>query len=464
MKTLYVRIVLIFIVITLLSAIVGFFATEYYYRTKLLNDNVDRSIIVANSIKALFEQNNPADPHEFLIYASSLGYQLYWVSPNGEIASYGSEFRDQSLAPQQLDTVLNEQLYKGMETSYEHLQLFTYFMNTVKNTIGVPIKTENGIAALFVRPDLQQQIGEVRIIVAVLICSTFLFSLVFIVIMSRFIVRPINKLTKATRQIAKGFYSIEGLDTARKDEIGMLANDFAIMTRSIKHADEMKQQFVADVSHEFQTPLTSIRGLALSATDSSLPSGELQSYLTVIAEESLRLSSLSKQLLLLASLDQENELQKTYFRLDEQIRQVLIMLEWQWSDKELQLELDMSEYWIYGNESLLYEVWQNLIHNAIKFCKPHDRLAISIKKDSLATNYIQIKFEDSGEGIAAEELPYIFERFRKVNPARNSSGSGLGLPIAKKIIHLHRGTINVNSEKENGTRFTITLPYNEHHK
>lgn len=461
MKTLYVRIVLIFIIIILFSSIAGFFATEYYYRTKVLNDTLERSITVAKSIKTLYEQNISVDSNQFLTHTASLGYQLYWISPSGDPSAYGNKFRNQTLSQEQLDIVFHNQLYNGMAASFERSKLFSYFTNSVQNTIGIPITTEAGIAALYIRPDLQQQIGDVRIIVAVLICSTFLFSLVFIIIMSRFIVRPVNQLAKATRQIAKGFYHIEGLDTSRKDEIGMLAKDFAIMTKEIKQADDMKQQFVADVSHEFQTPLTSIRGLALSATDPAVSSEELQSFLNIIAEESLRLSSLSKQLLLLASLDQEEELQKTRFRVDEQIRQVLIMLEWQWSDKQLQLDLDMPEYWIYGNEPLLYEVWQNLIHNAIKFCKPQDHLIVSIKQDTKSSNNIEIRIEDSGEGIAADELHYIFERFQKVNKSRSSSGSGLGLPIAKKIVSLHQGTINVDSEPNIGTCFTIRLPYKE---
>jgi len=458
MKTLYVRIILIFIIITILSSIAGIFATEYYYRAKLLNDNVKRSIVVAESIKHLYEQNKPPESNQFLNDIASLGYQIYWIFPDGDSTTYGRDFRDLHLSQEQVDIVFNNKLYTGMDSNYEHLKLFSYFMSSVQNTIGIPINTDQGTAALFVRPDLQQQIGEVRMIVAVLLCTTFLFSLIFIVIMSRYIIRPINKLAQATKQIAKGHYNVEHLDISRKDEIGMLAKDFASMTKEIKHADDMKQQFVSDVSHEFQTPLTSIRGLALSATDPTITPNELHSYLNIIADESLRLSSLSKQLLLLASLDQEVELQMSTFRIDEQIRQVLIMLEWQWSDKELQLDLDISEQFIYGNEPLLYEVWQNLIHNAIKFCKAQDRLYISIKQSSITPHFIEIIIEDSGEGIPGDELEYIFERFRKVNKSRNSSGSGLGLPIAKKIIEMHQGHIDVISEINKGSRFAIALP------
>ena len=392
---------------------------------------------------------------------AQLGYQIYWVSPKGIRSAYGTPFKRNDLSSLQLETVLSGNLYSGMSSQNQPFTLFGFFNNSLANTIGIPIETNEGTAALYVRPDLLQQSGEIRLIMSMLLVSSFIFSLVCIPIMSRFIVRPIKQLTNATKQLAKGDYNNHYLHLGRADEIGELARNFNYMTNELKRADEMKQQFVSDVSHEFQTPLTSIHGLALLSADHMITKEDLIAHMDIIAMESQRLSSMSKQLLKLASLDQEQQIHKTHFRIDEQIRQVLIMLEWQWADKNLQLDIDLVELSMYGNEQLLYEVWQNLITNAIKFCSEHDSLMIVMKAPSELDPQIIVKITDSGEGIPAEQLSIIFERFSKVSKSRSQnehSGSGLGLSIAHKIVSLHSGTIDVESKWKVGTTFTVALP------
>lgn len=461
MKTLYVKIVLIFIGITFISAIAGLLTTDFYYKKALIKDNELRTIEVAHSIQNLFQDELRNQDLSFMDQTAQLGYQIYWVTPEGIGSSYGSPFKRDELAPLQLETVLSGQLYSGMSNQEVSFNLFGFFNNSLANTIGLPIETNEGTAAFFIRPDLMQQSGELRLIISMLLVSSFIFSLICITIMSRFIVRPIKQLTNATKQLAKGYYSNYNLQLSRSDEIGELARNFNYMTNELKRSDEMKQQFVSDVSHEFQTPLTSIHGLALTSSLSSITKEELITHMGIIVMESERLSSMSKQLLKLASLEQEQQLSKSNFRIDEQIRQVLIMLEWQWSDKNLQLEVDLAEVSIFGNEQLLYEVWQNLINNAIKFCSEQDSLTITLKAPSEHNPNIVITITDSGEGIPPEQLSVIFERFSKVSESRSQnehSGSGLGLSIAHKIVSLHSGTIEVESTWKVGTTFTVTLP------
>ena len=127
------------------------------------------------------------------------------------------------------------------------------------NSVGVPLKHGDKQYALFIRPDIQNQFGEMRIFLAVLLGFIVLLSIIFIAIAAGYIVRPIRKFTKATQKIASGEYEIE-LDVKRKDEIGTLSTSFQKMTKSIKELDEMRQEFVSNVSHEFQSPLSSIQG------------------------------------------------------------------------------------------------------------------------------------------------------------------------------------------------------------
>ncbi|MFF2484730.1 sensor histidine kinase [Paenibacillus sp. NPDC058071] len=458
MKTLYVRIVLTFMGVAIVSSVAGLFFTNAYYKEKLLSQNEVKTMKTAVAVKDLYEHTPGMSLSGYLTQLASLGYQFHLVDSDHKEQSFGAPFKQGTLEPEQYETVLQGNVYQGMNRDNEGMTLFAFFVNSIRNTVGVPVETPEGRAALFVRPDLQQQMGEMRLIMAVFIGSTFIASLLLIVILSRSIVSPVKKLTRATRQIAKGDYDVR-LEGQRKDEIGELARHFTKMTASIKSSEEMRQQFVANVSHEFQTPLTSIRGLARAASDPEAAPTDAAQYLHIIEEESERLSSLSRQLLTLASLDHAAELERVNFRLDEQIRQLMITLEWQWSDKKLQLELDLPETIAIGDPSLLYQVWLNLIANSIKFCDENDILRVSIERNISSSNIV-VTISDTGPGIADADLPKLFDRFYKADPSRNrtTAGSGLGLSIVQKIAHLHGGQISVSSVYGQGTTFTVILP------
>lgn len=178
-----------------------------------------------------------------------------------------------------------------------------------------------------------------RIFLAVLLGFIVLLSIIFIAIAAGYIVRPIRKFTKATQKIASGEYEIE-LDVKRKDEIGTLSTSFQKMTKSIKELDEMRQEFVSNVSHEFQSPLSSIQGFSKTLQTEKMSMEERNHYLQIIEGESKRMSSLCKQLLTLASLDKEEKvLQIKEFNLQKQIKDVIFMLEWKWREKISPLNL-----------------------------------------------------------------------------------------------------------------------------
>lgn len=456
MKTLYTRIVVTFMLIALASGIVGLLLTSAYYEMVLREDNEAKMLGVADNIRELTEYRPTSELDATLTRIAGLGYQIYAVPPGrSEGRTYGSPFKRGTLSADQLQKVRDGGVYRGMSEEDHRLQLIAFFENSVRNTVGIPVETADGVAALFVRADLQQQIGEVRLIVAFLLVGTFVVSLVLIVILSRFIVRPIQKLTQATNRIAEGRFDVD-LAVSRKDEIGNLARHFSRMAQAIGQLDARRQAFVANVSHEFQTPLTSMQGFARAALAPGTTEGERERYLTVIAEESERLSKLSKQLLTLAFLDKDNaDLRRAPYRLDEQIRQILITLEWQWSDRELTLDLDLPETTIAADGQLLHEVWLNLLTNAIKFSDPGGIVSVRIVPEETG---LRVEIGDTGAGIPEADLPLIFERFHKADRSRGREGSGLGLSISRKIIELHGGAIAVRSEPGAGTVFTVTLP------
>lgn len=463
MKSLYFRIVLTFVLIALLSSIGGMLLTSLYYDYRLNANNEANMEQAADQVKALHDGAPQEDLPTLLGGIAGLGYQLYTVGPSGDRHAYGTAFRHERFpSASQVGKVREGGAYHGMSEENRRFKLFAYFENSARNTYGFPLKTAEGTAAVFIRPDLERQIGEVRVIVAVLLVSTFGISLLLIAALSSLIVQPVKRLTRAAQRIAGGDYEVS-IDTSRRDEIGELGRRFSTMARSIRDLDRMRQEFVANVSHEFQSPLTSIRGFIRTLLDSKPAPDALETrrYLAVIDEESRRLSSLSRQLLMLADVDrQERVLHRQPYRLDEQLRQALLMLEWQWTDKELQLELELPETTVAADQSLMYEVWLNLIGNAVKFTGRGGVLGIELRQED---GFWSVSVRDTGPGIAPDELSRIFERFHKADKSRRhdgegGSGSGLGLSIVQRIVNLHGGSIEAESELGRGTVMTVRLP------
>ncbi|TXK81003.1 cell wall metabolism sensor histidine kinase WalK [Paenibacillus sp. N3.4] len=457
MKTLYFRIVLTFILIAMVSSMFALLLSNGYYLVKLQGANEQKVWTIASEIRTLYEQVPDVDPASYFTHVANMGFQIYLVNDQLAGTTYGSPFKHNQIDPEQIRRVLAGETYRGILNEKHFLMVTGFFENSIQNSVGLPLQINGKSYALFVRPNLEQQIGQVRILMAFLLGLTFLFSIALIVIFSQYIVKPVKKLTEATKRIVGGDYQMK-MDVSRKDEIGVLARDFTQMAQSLKQLDDMRQEFVANVSHEIQSPLTSIQGFAQSIINKGTTEEEKERYLQIIWEESKRLSSLSKQLLTLASLDKENNVVKrTTYRLDEQLRQIIIICEWQWSEKEISIELELPEIEITADSQLLHQVWLNFITNSIKFAQPKDTLRIEIRKQQ--TNIV-VAISDTGMGIPASELPYIFDRFYKADKARNrtGAGSGLGLSIVKKIIELHGGHIVTHSVFGEGTTFEVHLP------
>jgi len=456
MKTLYTRIVITFILIAMISGIIALLVTNSYYLSKLKGYNEEKLLTVGEQIKELFDRSSSISLDDYLMHVGEMGFQIYSINERLEGTYYGGTFDNHDIDPAQVQNVLQGNVYRGYLEGNQLLKITGYFENSVRNSIGIPIVTDEETYAVFIRPNLMQQIGDVRILLALLIGHTFLFSLIFIVVFTRYIVRPLKGLTEATKKIVDGNFQI-AIDMSRKDEIGELARHFTYMAQSLQQLDEMRQEFVSNVSHEIQSPLTSIRGFAQALQDKETTLQEKERYLQVIEEESRRLSDMSRQLLTLAALDKDTGIRKrTSFRLDEQLRQVLIVTEPQWSEKQLVIEPELPETIITTEQQLLYQVWQNLITNSIKFTPPEGTIRIEL----LCEADIVVKISDTGVGIAESDLPYIFDRFYKTDKtrSRSQSGSGIGLSIVKKIVERIHGTIEVRSELGKGTMFIVTIP------
>lgn len=412
---------------------------------------------MAKDIQSYYQNHSSIDINQYLSHISQLGYQMYLVASDGNGTFYGGDFRKKELDQIIIQDVVSGKTYHGINQFPSKLFVTGFFDNVLKNTIGVPLIVDGAPHALFIRPNLEVQFGEMRIFFAILLAVTILLSVIFVVISTRYIVKPISKLTEATKKIAKGNYNIQ-LQVHRRDEIGQLASHFSSMTKSLEQLEAMRQEFVSNVSHEIQSPLASIQGFSQTLQLENITEEKRKHYLSIIEDESRRLSQLSKQLLTLASLDKEEGIvEKDRFDLSQQIKQVLFMTEWSWREKDIAIDMELPSVFIHADQKLLQQAWTNLITNSIKFSETGGTISINIRSDNEKC-YIEIS--DTGIGISKEDLPHIFQRFYKADKSRirKEGSSGLGLPITKKIIELHDGKIHVESMLGRGTTFFIELP------
>jgi len=268
-------------------------------------------------------------------------------------------------------------------------------------------------------------------------------------------VQPLLKLTQATKEVAKGNFDVQ-VQSKGNDEIKMLTDHFNQMTRELKNIEFLRKDFISNFSHEFKTPIASIQGFAKLLGQASISAEDQKEYAAIIVEETQRLSHLGNNILKLSKLEnQEIITRHQSFSLDEQMRRCILLLEKEWSDKNLSLNLELEPVLVKGDEGLLSQVWLNLIENAIKFSKEDTELNISLAKNQ---NQGIITMTDQGVGMTEETQKRIFEQFYQGDHDHSQLGNGLGLALVKKIIDLHHGQISVFSQVNKGTTFQINLP------
>ncbi|MFJ8065069.1 sensor histidine kinase [Psychrobacillus sp. NPDC096426] len=310
------------------------------------------------------------------------------------------------------------------------------------------------IAMHFMSGENNIELEGIRRVTGLVFLNSAIYGTVVILAVVRSVLKPLKRLSKAARAVAKGDFDVSVREDSL-DEIGRLTNDFNKMVKELRSIDNLRREFVSNVSHEFRTPVASIKGYAKLITEDEEASQSIKDYSSIIMAESDRLIDLSSNLLRLSELDTQVIYKETVFSLDEQIRQAILILESGWGQKGIEYEVDLAEVEFIGDEELLRQVWLNLIQNAIKFSHHGGTISIFLSEED---DKIQFKIIDNGIGISYEEKSRIFERFYKGEISRKKSGNGLGLSIVKKIVEQARGKISIESELDKGTIVKVTLP------
>lgn len=272
----------------------------------------------------------------------------------------------------------------------------------------------------------------------------------------KWVFNPIDKLGRAMSKVADGDFSIKLETNSGIDEIRSLYSDFNVMVKELNNTEILQTDFISNVSHEFKTPISAIEGYAMLLQDESCSAEERKAYTDKILFNTDRLSELVANVLLLSKLDNQAIIsKKKRFRLDEQIRQSILLLEPEWSSKDIDFDVELEELELTGNEGILIHVWDNVIGNAVKFSPSEGYVGIRLEDMG---SCFRILVEDSGQGIKDKDKMHIFDRFYQGESSRGEKGNGLGLALAKKIVDMYGGRIWVEDREQGGSRFMIELP------
>lgn len=273
------------------------------------------------------------------------------------------------------------------------------------------------------------------------------------------ITRPLKFMSISAKAIAKGDFS-KRVPVMSNDEIGELSVLFNRMSDSLSRTETTSKSFVANVSHELKTPMTTISGFIDGIIDGTIEEDRKEYYLKIVSDEIKRMSRLVHSMLSLAKLESgENPIKKSEIRLSESIVSIVISMEQKIAAKNIDIkgldELTQTE--VFGDADLLYQVVYNLVDNAVKFTDENGTIIFSLRR---INDLVEFRICNSGKQIPNEDLPHIFEKFYKSDKSRShqKDSLGLGLYISKTIIELHSGKITAGSIDGGFTEFVVQLP------
>ena len=295
-------------------------------------------------------------------------------------------------------------------------------------------------------------IGVLSMLVPIVVLVTlvnFLFT--------RFIYRYLDKISDAMQKVADGDYTVR-LDAEKDQPFRELYRNFNTMAEELGGVEMLKNDFINGYAHELRTPITSINGFAemLLNDDGTLSREEKRSYLEIIASESRRLADLAGNSLLMSRLDTQKIIpDKKPFSLDEQLRRCSILLSGQWTEKDLDMTMDLDEAVYVGDYDLMQHLWINLLTNAVKYTPKGGSIIVTLKNEE---KFIAVSVADTGKGIPPEDRERIFDKYYQTDKSHSKRGLGLGLAICKRIVQLCNGTLEVESEVGEGSTFTVRLP------
>ncbi len=457
---------LILVAVLVLDFFVGLKFRDYY--EKKISATLESNAILAGDLlkEDLISGKRNLIREETISLAKTLDLRITVIDGKGNVL--GDSEKDPALME---DHGNREEVIAAIESGVGKSSRLSDTLGLNMKYVAVPVKEKGSILGVIrLAMPLTEVEHELRVINRVFILGGILAVILTLAIgyfISRSISLPIRKMDETARGIARGDFS-KRVKIRTNDELGGLARSFNRMADELQlkidnlgKADKIRTDFVANVSHELKTPLTSIKGFIETLEDGAIDDKEnAGKFLAIIRKQAERLSNIINDLLSLTEIETgKGRIEIVEFDAKQLLDEVVWGFSHALSEKEQKLKLDYSgnDFSIKGDKDKIEQVLVNLIDNAIKYTGKKGDIRVSLfeQKDS-----VMLSIEDNGIGISKEHQDRIFERFYRVDKARSreSGGTGLGLSIVKHIVLLHKGYIDINSDAGRGTKVTVILP------
>lgn len=458
--------------IVILGLVELLFFIQYYERDKyqLLERNARQAAAITS--RNYIANNNGLINRSVIstaysILASSIDAQLFLVDADGAILYpdarepdvYGQEVAAGYRNVQVSKEIVQQILVKGI---YEETGDLGGIFEKNHYTVGIPVVADNvTIGVLLASSSADGRRAFVADVFEIfLIGSLVVLMMAFIIIyfVTAQLIRPLKNMLGAIQSFSQGDFS-KRVPVSGYDEIGQLSIAFNNMASTLASTETTRRSFVANVSHELKTPMTTIGGFVDGILDGTVPEEKREQYLQVVSSEVKRLSRLVRSMLDTARIEAgEMRVTPVAFDLAETLRQTVILFEQMIEEKNVSVEgLDMDPLNVTADVDLMHQVVYNLVENAVKFVDEGGTISFFCRADSSS---ISVTIRNSGTGLVKDEVPHIFERFYKSDKSRglNKNGAGLGLYIVKTILNHHWGEIVVRSVEGEYTEFEFTIP------
>lgn len=464
-KTLYLKFILAYIIFGFFGFIVVATFVSNMTIDNLKKEKADtlyrEATLIANTYASdLYnsETTLEAVKSELDALETYLNAAIWIINPSGRIVLDSSAPVDveNEVVIENFDSTITEGSYYIIG---DFFGTFTEDMLSVFAPITSDFKVKGYVVIHSSMSDLQTASDSLLNISYITLVILFLLSLIILIFFTEMVYIPLRKITEATEHYASGNMHYE-FTVESEDEMGYLAATLSYMASEIARAEDDQKKFVANVSHDFRSPLTSIKGYLEAMLDGTIPPEQHEKYLTIVLNETERLTKLTNSLLILNNLNTKGMfLDKTDFDINTTIRNVAASFEGTCREKKIAIELVLTGEVMYVTADMgkIQQVLYNLLDNAIKFSHHNSIIKLETTEKH---NKIFISVKDSGIGIPKDNLKLIWDRFYKsdISRGKDKKGTGLGLSITKEIIQSHGEHINVISTEGVGTEFIFSLP------
>jgi len=464
----------------LLSASLIVFSGNYWYKQKaeLLTENArnvaqSASDLLSSGYISMFGQGDSiaALGSSLSLISTSIEADVFLCDITGRVMMCRDFLADDSAIFDACDyhngiTITPSVLNAALVESYSTVSDLNGQFDELQFIVGEPVHVAGHTVALVcaVAPVTDAIVNFVFPIAQLLffsMCMVMLFAVIAVYLASHTITKPIKQMADVTKHYAEGDFTPRvNLDKKRNDEIGQLASSFNVMASSLAQLESSRRSFVANVSHELKTPMTTISGFIDGMLDQTIPPQQHEHYLRIVSQEVKRLSRIVVSMLNLSKIEAgQLDLNFTDVDLPSMIFSTFLTLEKKISDSKIEIRgLDMlGRHTVRADADLLSQVVYNLVDNAVKFTPEGGYIGVNIIETA---EYTETHILNSGAGISPDEIDRIFERFYKVDKSRSAhaKSTGLGLYIVKSILELHGGKIYAESKEGIYTEFVFTLP------